>query len=163
MGAELEAWSEFNVAMAGATAALAGLIIVAMSVNIDRIVKAPAIAARGATAIAALVLAVLVCALGLVPEQPAVVFGLEILVLSLLALAVAVPAARRIVVAGGPRAWIVPKILIAAAPALLYLAAGVLVVAGAAGAGLAAAAIGCFLAIISGTLFGWVALVELLR
>ena len=37
----LEAWSDFTVAMTGATAALAGLIIVAMSVNIERIVKAP--------------------------------------------------------------------------------------------------------------------------
>lgn len=36
----LEAWHDFNVAMAGATAALAGLVIVAASVNIDKIVKA---------------------------------------------------------------------------------------------------------------------------
>ena len=35
----IEQWSEFNVAMAGATAALAGLVIVAASVNIGEIVK----------------------------------------------------------------------------------------------------------------------------
>ena len=35
----LELWSEFNVALVGATAALAGLVIVASSVNIAEIVK----------------------------------------------------------------------------------------------------------------------------
>ena len=37
---EFELWAEFNVAMVGATAALAGLVIVASSVNIGEIIKA---------------------------------------------------------------------------------------------------------------------------
>ena len=40
MTGALAEWSEFNVAMAGASAALAGLVIVAASVNIDKIIRA---------------------------------------------------------------------------------------------------------------------------
>jgi hypothetical protein len=36
----LEGWTDFNVAMVGATGALAGLVIVAASVNIGDSVKA---------------------------------------------------------------------------------------------------------------------------
>ena len=49
---QLDAWSEFNVAMVGATAALAGLVIVASSVNIAEIIKSATLTARLAAAIA---------------------------------------------------------------------------------------------------------------
>ena len=60
-------WGDFHVAMVGATAALAGLVIVAASVNIGEIVKAPALTARLGSAIAGLVLAPVVSALGRLP------------------------------------------------------------------------------------------------
>ena len=41
MNPALEPWKDFNVAVAGASAALAGLLIVAMSVNVDAILAAP--------------------------------------------------------------------------------------------------------------------------
>ena len=65
----LEGWADFNVAMVGATAALAGLLIVAMSVNISTIMSSPTLPARAASSIAALVLAIVAGALGLVPER----------------------------------------------------------------------------------------------
>src|SRR5687767_3657682 len=52
---QIEAWSEFNVAMVGATAALAGLVIVAASVNIAEIIKEASLTARLAAGIAGLV------------------------------------------------------------------------------------------------------------
>ena len=58
MADEFELWSEFNVAMVGATAALAGLVIVASSVNIGEIIKARSLTARLGAGIAALVLAI---------------------------------------------------------------------------------------------------------
>ena len=48
MAEPLEGWTDFNVAMVGATAALAGLLIVAMSVNIAEIMKSPTLLARAA-------------------------------------------------------------------------------------------------------------------
>jgi modulator of FtsH protease len=53
-------WNDLFVASAGAGAALAGLIIVAMSVNIATMF--PTMTSRGATAVAGLVLIVLVLA-----------------------------------------------------------------------------------------------------
>ena len=61
--------------MLGATAALAGLVIVAASVNITVIIAAPALTSRLASAIAGLVLAIVVCAVGLIPAQTAPAFG----------------------------------------------------------------------------------------
>jgi len=57
MSEALEAWTDFNVAMVGATAALAGLLIVAMSVNIGEIMKSVTLPPRAAASIAALVMA----------------------------------------------------------------------------------------------------------
>lgn len=45
-------WNDLFVATAGAGATLAGLIIVAMSVNIATIITFPAMTSRGATAVA---------------------------------------------------------------------------------------------------------------
>lgn len=61
-------WSDFNVAMVGASAALAGLVIVAASVNIRKIVEATTLTSRLAAAISALVLALVVSAVGLMPD-----------------------------------------------------------------------------------------------
>jgi hypothetical protein len=77
---DLELWSEFNVAMVGATAALAGLVIVASSVNIAEIVKTRSLTARLAAGIAALVLAIVASGLGLIPGISAVWFGTLLIV-----------------------------------------------------------------------------------
>ena len=68
MTGALESWSEFNLALVGATSALAGLVIVASSVNIAEIIKSFTLTARLAAAIAALVLALVVCGVGLIPD-----------------------------------------------------------------------------------------------
>ncbi|PZU28899.1 MAG: hypothetical protein DI577_09585, partial [Microbacterium sp.] len=79
----LDTWHEFNVAMLGATAALAGLVIVAASVNITVIIAAPALTSRLASAIAGLVLAIVVCAVGLIPALTAPAFGIAVVASSL--------------------------------------------------------------------------------
>ena len=66
------AWTDFNVAMVGATAALAGLLIVAMSVNIERILKAvdPARAGRLRSLARSCVALVVECPRPRCPSQP---------------------------------------------------------------------------------------------
>lgn len=160
----LDSWSEFNVAMVGATAALAGLLIVAMSVNIGTIMTSKTMPARLAASIAALVLALTVCALGLIPGQPLVAYGIEILVATLgagvfqwhaVALVFRQP--------GVPANYRLGQSAAGVFPILAFLAGGVLVASGAGEAGLVAAAIGSILAIIAALLMAWVVLVELLR
>ena len=85
MTGALAEWSEFNVAMAGASAALAGLVIVAASVNIDKIIRARTLTARLGAAIASLVLALTASAVALMPGIDLTWYGIILLVSTLMA------------------------------------------------------------------------------
>jgi modulator of FtsH protease len=89
----VERWSDFFVATAGAAAALAGLVIVAVSVNVREILQYRQLPARAAAAIASLVLALVVSIAGLAP-QPVLAYGLEALVLGAAAWAIHVASGR---------------------------------------------------------------------
>lgn len=79
---QVASWSDFNVAMTGATAALAGLVIVAASVNIAQIVGAQSLTSRLGGGIANLVLALTASAIGLIPDITPGAYGVTVLVLS---------------------------------------------------------------------------------
>jgi len=158
-----EPWSEFNVAMAGATAALAGLVIVAASVNIAEIVKSRTLTARLLAGIAALLLALVVSALGLIPGIDGSWFGAATIVATLLAAVFQVHATRLIAHDPSPEDRARPlKYLVGFLPIAAYLVAGILAWSGHP-AGLYLAAAGCLLAIASAIVVSWVALVEVLR
>jgi hypothetical protein len=159
----IEHWSEFNLAMVGATAALVGLVIVASSVNIGEIIKSRTLTARLLAGIAALVLALTVSTLGLVPEIEALWFGALTIVVTLVAAIFQVHATRLIATDPDPADRARPvKYLVGFLPIVAYLAAGALVCSGHP-AGLYVAAAGCVLAIMSAIVVSWVALVEVLR
>lgn len=63
-------WANFFAAEVGAAAALTGLIIVAVSINLSRILSFPQLPARAAESFLMLIGALMVASLGLVPEQP---------------------------------------------------------------------------------------------
>jgi hypothetical protein len=160
---QLEAWSEFNVAMAGATAALAGLVIVAASVNIAEVVKSNSITARLAAGIATLVLAITASGLGLVPAITLVWYGAILTIATLIAAVFQVHAARVVFANRDHRNRVrFLKGSVGALPLLAYLAAGVLLLIGHP-AGLAFAAAGCLSSIAIAIVISWVALVEVLR
>ena len=164
MSEALEGWTDFNVAMVGATAALAGLLIVAMSVNIAEIMKSPTLPPRAAASIAALVLALTAGAFGLVPGQPSIAYGIEVLVATVLAAIFQWHAIR--VVAREDHVSATDRILKSIAgilPIAAFLGGSVLVIAGSLEAGLTTMAVGSVLSIIAGLLFSWVVLVEVLR
>jgi hypothetical protein len=164
MSEPLADWSEFNVAMVGATAALAGLLIVAMSVNIAEIMKSVSIPPRAASSIAALVLAITAAALGLVPGQPLVAYGVEVLVAAVLAGLFQVHAIRVVMREDRvPPMERVLKCLAGVLPITAFLVGAVLIIVGTVGAGLIAVAIGSVLSIIAALIMAWVVLVEVLR
>jgi len=163
MDAGLEQWTEFNVAMLGATAALAGLVIVAASVNIREIITSGTLTPRLAAGISALVLALIVSGLALVPGIDLVWLGVLIIVATAFAGAFQLNATRVIVrdPATEDRAR-VAKAVVGFLPIAAYLSAGALLVAGQPG-GLMLAAAGALLAIVSAILISWIVLVEVLR
>jgi hypothetical protein len=163
MAGELEAWTDFNVAIVGAAVALAGLVIVAASVNAVEIVKYRTLTSRLAAAIATLVLTVTVGGVELMPGVGRVALGIVVIVATVSASAFQFHAARVIEADTTPKST--DRFLKSAAgflPLAAYLVGGVLLVVAVNG-GLIAIGVGAILAIISGLLVAWVALVEVLR
>jgi len=64
---DLQVWTGFLAAGVGAGAGLAGLIFVALSINLDRLAVRPKLAARAGETLAVLLLAVIGSAVGLMP------------------------------------------------------------------------------------------------
>jgi hypothetical protein len=159
----IEAWTDFNVAMAGATAALAGLVIVAASVNIAEIVKARSLTSRLGAAIASLVLAILGSGSGLIPSIPPSVYGVVVIVCAAGASVFAVAATRQVYANNHPenRAKAGKAVVAFFAP-VLYAAGGIALVSGL-GFGLVMLAVGAFSAIVTALLVSWIVLVEVLR
>jgi hypothetical protein len=77
-------WKDFFVAVSGASAALAGLLFVALSINLARIVELPGIADRAGETLISLGSVLVAALLGLVPQSP-VAFGFELLFVASLA------------------------------------------------------------------------------
>ena len=165
MSEALEPWKDFNVAMVGATAALAGLLIVAMSVNIATIMASATLPARAGASVATLVLAIVAGAFGLVPGQPVELYGAEVLAGAVAAGVFQVHSMR--VLATKDRVssqWgRFAKATVGVLPLLGFLVGGVLLVTGSAAAGLAFVAVGSVLAVITSIVLAWVVLVEVLR
>jgi hypothetical protein len=161
---DIEPWHELFVATAGAAAALAGLMIVAMSVNISTIIGIQSMTSRAGATIAGLVLIVVVSVAGLIPDQPALALGIETLVFSLVALAFAVQASFAIVRAPSPMAkrYSVMKALLVTVPIVLFAIGGVLICFAVPGA-LFWIAAGIILAFVTSIVNSWVLLVEILR
>ncbi|MEW1976052.1 hypothetical protein AB0301_13415 [Microbacterium profundi] len=159
----LAGWSDFNVAMAGASAALAGLLIVAASVNIEKIITAGTLTARLGAAIASLVLALVASAVGLIPGLDPTWYGIVVLLGTLAAGAFQLHATRVIVRDPQPeQRQRFGKSVLGWLPIAAYLAAGAALVLGSS-SGLVLAASGCLLAIVAAIVVSWVVLVEVLR
>src|SRR4051812_21596432 len=162
MESVLEGWNEFNMALAGAGAALAGLIIVAMSVNIREILKTATIPARAAASIGALVLGVAASCLALIPAQPIWALGIEILIGTVIAGALEIGAVRAILREDRKLGSPILKSAAGVAPIIAFAIGSVVLVTGNAD-GFYGVAIGSVLAIVSAVLLSWIALVEILR
>jgi hypothetical protein len=90
---KLKDWTDFLVAAAGAAAALAGLVVVAVSVNIERILQHKHLPARAAAAIGSLVLALVTTLVCLAPQSK-LALGLEVLGFGVITWALHLHAAR---------------------------------------------------------------------
>jgi hypothetical protein len=87
-------WIDFFVAAAGASGALAGLVIVALSVNINQILKYSHLPVRAGAAIATLVLVLVSSMAALIPQRAADL-GIEILAFGICAWLLQILSTRR--------------------------------------------------------------------
>ncbi len=162
----LSDWSSFNATFVGACAALGGLIIVAISVNLEKITESKALAARAGASIAVLILGLINSGAALVPGQSLRFLGLEVLLFSAVVIFICWPTTRTIIreqrAAPIFRGYIPVKIGTYLLPTLGYSIGGMLLIAGWP-AGLYVSAASTALAICGGVHFTWIALVEVRR
>jgi hypothetical protein len=75
-----ERWADFGVGVAGASAALAGLVFVAVSINLSKILEYRNLPGRAALTLTLFVTPLMAGILLLVPGQPGAALGAELLV-----------------------------------------------------------------------------------
>ena len=78
-GYATEPWSDFAVAVVGAAAALTGLLFVAVSLNIERILAIATLTGRSGSTLTLFVIPLVVGVLVLVPDQPPTALGIELI------------------------------------------------------------------------------------
>lgn len=156
-------WKDLFVAVAGASAALTGLLFVAVSINLERILKFEGLPERALETLLFLVGVLLVSIVGLVPGQSHVALGLELLFVSLVTTAVIL---RLPTIHTGDadveRSWVISRWAVRLAATLPFMIGAVSVLAEC-GGGLYWIVAGILFAIIAAVTNAWVLLVEILR
>lgn len=156
-------WSDLFVATAGATAALAGLLFVAVSINLDRILAETGLADRALETVMMLLGALVVSIIGLIPGQSDGAVGFEIFFAGML-LAWMIVRLRLVYDpdVAVPRTWLISRWGIRALAVLPLILGGASVMTGD-GGGLYWVAAGIVFAIVGAVANAWVLLVEILR
>jgi hypothetical protein len=158
------AWSEFAVAVAGAAAALTGLLFIAMSINLAQILDLPGLPSRAAQTLILFGTPLVAALLLVVPDQARLALGLELLVAGLVLGVVQLLLYLRTEHADEETLW--RRLLGRVFPSMI--SCGCLVVAGGslmseAGGGLYWLVPSVLAAVIFGLINVWVLLVEILR
>ncbi len=154
-------WADFFVAELGAAAALAGLIIVAISINIARILADPGLPGRAAEALVTPTGVLVASSYALVPQQPDLLFDLE-LVFTGVAMWVVPSVIQFRAARAKSRGPILPRVLLTQFSSLPFIACGVLILLGTHGA-LYWIVPGVVVSLIATVINAWVLLVEILR
>jgi hypothetical protein len=157
------AWHDFFVGSMGASAALTGLLFVAISINLQQILKYPNLPGRAAGSLGVLVCALVVACCALAPHQSHVALGTEIAVAGgVVAVQAVWVTLRNRIEDGDTYAWKIERLVTLLLPGSLFLAGGLSLIA-AGGGGLYWVFAATALAFIVSALNAWVLLVEVLR
>jgi modulator of FtsH protease len=156
-------WTDLFVASAGASAALAGLLFVAVSINLERIIGEVGLPDRALETVLLLLVVLLVSIVGLIPGQSHGVLGIELFVVSLFfAFLIARLPLIRVPSGAQPPRWLASRwaIRIAAVAPLIIGGASLITTDG---GGLYWIVAGIVFAVAGAVANAWVLLVEILR
>jgi hypothetical protein len=160
-------WSDFFVASTGASAALTGLLFVAVSINLERILTVAGLPERALETLLLLLGVVVASLMVLIPGQGDETLGSELVATSVVLLVAVATLMRRSLRAqqelrtGRWRAYLSGRVALATVGTLPFLIAGLVLLGG--GDGLGWAATGAIGAIVAAVVNAWVLLVEILR
>jgi hypothetical protein len=159
-----EQWHDLFVASAGASAALLGLLFVAVSINLERILAYEGLPERALETLLLLLSVLIISIVGLIPAESTVALGLELLVTAAIVAVIVfrLPGTNAVETGKEPAQWRASRIgvrLMGTVPLVL----GGLSVLLETGGGLYWIAAGVVLAICGAVANAWVLLVEILR
>jgi hypothetical protein len=164
-GYTTEGWGELFLAEAGASAALGGLLFVAVSINLNRIIALRSLPGAALGAIVLLVAVLMVSTFALVPGQPRWVLGTEVLVVGIADWSILTAIwirALRAPIPNQPRFVPVISTVVTQAATLPIVVAGVSLLLGA-GGGLYWLVPGMAFSLVVAVVNAWVLLVEVVR
>jgi modulator of FtsH protease len=156
------AWHEFFDAAAQASAALLGLLFVAISINLKLILEHRQLPGRAAGTLGTLLCVLVVCSFGLAPGQSNRAFGAEILATGAVVATQAIWVSVGKRTEGDPLTWTLGNIPILLFPPLAFVGGGCSLLAGS-GGGLYWILAGTVMAFVGTSINAWVLLVEILR
>lgn len=157
-----QAWADFALAVAGAAAALTGLLFVAVSLNLDQILAYPHLPGRAASTLGALGTLLLVALCMLAPAQGRGWLGGEVAVVAALLAAGVIRTQLRVLrVPDNPEHFLTALVALLV-PAVLLLVGGLSLIVGV-GGGLYWVLAGTATGFAGTLLNAWVLLVEIKR
>jgi hypothetical protein len=157
-------WSNYLSVVAESAATLTGLVFVAVSINLSRVLTIPGLTGRAAESMMQLFGVVVISTTALIPQQTHVALGAEILALGFALWVVQTVLQIRYLTSktGHPRQWAITRMVQTQFANIPFCISGILLLLGSP-AGLYWLAPGFLFSLFGGVLSAWVLLVEILR
>jgi hypothetical protein len=161
---QISDWQTYLAVQAGAAATLTGLVFVAVSINLARILSIPGLPGRAFDALIQLLQVFFIASFALVPHQSAEHLGVEILLIGVVSLIGQTISQTRYVRMhpGHPVSWLVTRIVMSLVATAPLCASGLMLLASSE-AWAAALVVGVVLSFIAGVTGAWVLLIEIMR
>ena len=155
-------WHDFFIGTIGAAAALTGLLFVAISINLEQILKYPQLPGRAAATLGMLVSTLVVSGFALAPGQSIRALGIEVACVAAVAAVQAVWVSLGKNTPGEPASWRIEHLATLLLPSIALIVGGVSLVVRA-GGGFYWVMAAILFAFVSAAINAWVLLVEIKR
>ena len=157
-------WNTLLAVQASAAATLTGLVFVAVSINLNRIMVFPGLPGRAGESILEFLNVFFVSIVALVPQQPPKLLAIEILLIALTSWIAQMVVQRRYlrVRTGHPWSWFISRAVLTQLATLPFCVAAILLLLGIPG-GIYWLVPGFIFSFVGGIVGAWVLLVEVVR